>query len=54
MISMQRYTFTGYSVESGYFFKKDQLLFVSGAPGWHYVGTVINNISKLYQIKDFR
>ncbi|XP_024225722.1 integrin alpha-PS5 isoform X3 [Bombus impatiens] len=31
----------GYSVESGYFFKKDQLLFVSGAPGWHYVGTVI-------------
>ncbi|XP_043529177.1 integrin alpha-5-like isoform X1 [Frieseomelitta varia] len=31
----------GYSVESGYFFKKDQLLFVSGAPGWNYVGMVV-------------
>ncbi|KOX74187.1 Integrin alpha-4 [Melipona quadrifasciata] len=31
----------GYSVESGYFFKKDQLLFASGAPGWNYVGMVV-------------
>ncbi|XP_015435254.1 PREDICTED: integrin alpha-PS3-like [Dufourea novaeangliae] len=30
----------GYSVESGYFFNKSQLLYVSGAPGWHYVGQV--------------
>ncbi|XP_076659028.1 integrin alpha-PS3-like [Halictus rubicundus] len=30
----------GYSVESGYFFKKGQLLYVGGAPGWHYVGQV--------------
>nr|XP_012151781.1 PREDICTED: integrin alpha-9-like isoform X1 [Megachile rotundata] len=30
----------GYSVESGYFFRRDQLLYVSGAPGWHYVGQV--------------
>ncbi|OAD59083.1 Integrin alpha-4 [Eufriesea mexicana] len=30
----------GYSVESGYFFKSDQLLFASGAPGWRYVGLV--------------
>ncbi|CAL7946483.1 unnamed protein product [Xylocopa violacea] len=30
----------GYSTESGYFFKKNQLLFVSGAPGWNYVGLV--------------
>ncbi|XP_033341315.2 integrin alpha-5 [Megalopta genalis] len=31
----------GYSVESGYFFKKDQLLYVSGAPGWYYKGQVV-------------
>ncbi|XP_078049489.1 integrin alpha-4 [Augochlora pura] len=30
----------GYSVQSGYFFKEDQLLYVSGAPGWHYIGQV--------------
>ncbi|XP_076279994.1 integrin alpha-4 isoform X2 [Lasioglossum baleicum] len=30
----------GYSVESGNFFKKNRLLYVGGAPGWHYVGQV--------------
>ncbi|XP_076245985.1 integrin alpha-9 [Calliopsis andreniformis] len=31
----------GYSVESGYFFEQNQLLYVSSAPGWHYVGQVM-------------
>ncbi|XP_046144309.1 integrin alpha-9-like isoform X1 [Osmia bicornis bicornis] len=30
----------GYSVESGYFFRRDQVMYVSGAPGWHYIGQV--------------
>ncbi|KAG7199784.1 hypothetical protein KM043_000447 [Ampulex compressa] len=30
----------GYSVTSGCFLTKDQLLFASGAPGWHYTGQV--------------
>lgn len=30
----------GYSVESGYFFRRNELLYVSSAPGWHYVGQV--------------
>ncbi|XP_031839454.2 integrin alpha-PS3-like isoform X1 [Nomia melanderi] len=30
----------GYSVESGYFFGKSQLLYASSAPGWQYVGQV--------------
>ncbi|XP_076668792.1 integrin alpha-8-like isoform X2 [Andrena cerasifolii] len=30
----------GFSTESGYFFDRNQLLYVSGAPGWEYVGQV--------------
>ncbi|XP_023290463.1 integrin alpha-8 isoform X2 [Orussus abietinus] len=30
----------GYSVTSGFFFNKSQVLFASGAPGWAYVGQV--------------
>ncbi|CAK9807089.1 Integrin alpha-8 [Anthophora quadrimaculata] len=45
----------GYSVDSGYFFKRDQLLYVSGAPGWRYVGTVgiinpYSNVSVIGQL----
>ncbi|KOC68174.1 Integrin alpha-9 [Habropoda laboriosa] len=45
----------GYSVDFGYFFKRDQLLYVSGAPGWRYVGLVgiINlesNVSVIAQL----
>ncbi|XP_043256911.1 integrin alpha-9-like isoform X2 [Colletes gigas] len=30
----------GYSVETGYFFRKNQLLYVGGAPNWKHVGLV--------------
>lgn len=38
--------FAGFSVESGYFFDKNQLLYVSGAPGWEYVGQVMRVVQK--------
>ncbi|XP_076636338.1 integrin alpha-8 [Colletes latitarsis] len=40
ILSAQGVNYFGYSVESGYFFKKNQLLYVSGAPDWKYVGQV--------------